>query len=254
MGGVADRIAARLLAAHREHRQIVTIGEEAPADAAEAFLVQDAVLRGLQGDVRPAAWKVSPPSPLLGMLASPVPAARCMSSPASLPASRFHMLGIEVEVAFVIARDLPPRAAPYADAEVLAAVGAARVAIELVDTRLADWNEASPLWRLADFQSNGALILGSGRRDWRGIDFSALDAELWIGGQRIALGQAAHPAGDPSRLLPWLANHCIQRCGGLRSGDVVTTGTWTGLQFAEPGDDVRARFPGLGEASLVLAR
>jgi 2-keto-4-pentenoate hydratase len=54
-------------------------------------------------------------------------------------------------------------------------------------------------------------------------------------------------------LLPWLAAHAARRCGGLRRGDVVTTGTWTGMHFAAAGDAIEARFPGLGQARLTLA-
>jgi 2-keto-4-pentenoate hydratase len=250
----ADEIAARLLDARRQQRQFASADVAPPADLAEAYCVQDAVLRGLDGDAWPWLWKVSPPAPALGIVAAPVPASCCFPSPARLAAGDYHMLGIEVEIAFRFAQPLPPRTEPYGDGEVRGAVDGVVVTIELVDTRLADWRDASPLWRLADFQSNGALVVGSGRDDWRGIDFSALDAELWIDGALIVRARGAHPVGDPASLLPWMANHCAQRCGGLRAGDVVTTGTWTGLHVAAAGNVVEGRFPGVGEAKLVLAR
>lgn len=247
-------IAERLLDARRQQRQIVSAAVTPPADAAEAYRIQDAVVRGLDGNRRPWLWKVSPPAPALGIVAAPVPPSCCFASPARLAAGDYHVLGLEVELAFRFGHDLPPRAAPYGDREVRDAVEAILVTIELVDSRLADWRDATALWRLADFQSNGALILGSGRSDWRGIDYTALDAELWIGGALLLRARGAHPVGDPAKLLPWMANHCGQRCGGLRAGDVVTTGTWTGLHLGAAGDVVEARFPAVGEAKLILAR
>jgi 2-keto-4-pentenoate hydratase len=109
------------------------------------------------------------------------------------------------------------------------------------------------LWKLADFQSNSALVVGSGTRDWRAIDFKAQRVELRIGERTIA-ATGAHPFGNPFRLMPWIAAHCARRAGGLRAGDVVTTGSWTGLEIVLPGHEVIARFPGVGEASVRLDR
>jgi 2-keto-4-pentenoate hydratase len=52
--------------------------------------------------------------------------------------------------------------------------------------------------------------------------------------------------------MPWIARHCSKRGAGLRAGDLVTTGAWTGLQFAKAGDVVTARFPGIGEATVRI--
>jgi 2-keto-4-pentenoate hydratase len=164
------------------------------------------------------------------------------------------MIGIESEIAFRLGRDLPPRAAPYADEEIAAAATEALVTIELCDTRLSNWKDTSALWRLADFQLNAALVTGSGRRDWQAIDFTRQRAELWIDGTLAMEATGVHPYGNPIRLLPWLAAHCAARCGGLRAGDIVTTGTWTGMQFVQPGAEVVTQFPGIGEASVTLVK
>ncbi|HEX7967524.1 MAG TPA: fumarylacetoacetate hydrolase family protein, partial [Stellaceae bacterium] len=60
-------------------------------------------------------------------------------------------------------------------------------------------------------------------------------------------------AGHPRRLLAWLANHCARRGSGIAVGDIVTTGTHTGLVFVVPGATATVRFAGLGEASVTLA-
>jgi 2-keto-4-pentenoate hydratase len=87
------------------------------------------------------------------------------------------MIGVEAEVAFRLAKDLPPRSRPYSERSVAAAIGEVVVAIELCDTRLANWKDTSGLWKLADFQNNSALVVGSGTKDWLKIDFLKQEME-----------------------------------------------------------------------------
>lgn len=164
------------------------------------------------------------------------------------------MIGVEVEIGFRLGRDLPGRAAAYDEHEVADALTETLVMLELCDTRLADWETAPAMWRLADFQLNAGLVAGSGIADSRALDFAGLHAELWIDGVKTKDVTGAHPLGNPARLLPWLALHCARRAGGLHAGDLVTTGSWTGMDFVLPGAEVVARFPGLGEARVTLER
>src|SRR5207302_4310169 len=93
-----------------------------------------------------------------------------MASPARIPSRDHSLFGIEAEVAFRLASDLPPRDRPYDRAEIVAAVASLYPAIELVDTRFADWQAVDQLAKLADNQSNGALIHGAAVADWRSLD------------------------------------------------------------------------------------
>jgi len=232
----AERMAALLLEARAGGALVDAAREPGPADLAEVYRVQDLVLRALAGAARPGAWKAIPPRPGTEPAASPVPPAQVVSSPARLPAGR-ELLGVEAEIAFRLGADLEPEEA--------------LVAIELCETRLARWDSAPLLWKIADFQSNAALVVGTGTRDWRAIDFSAQQVELMVNGSLVGQAVGAHPAKDPSLLLPWLVGHCAKR-GGLRAGDIVTTGSWVGIVPVAPGDDVVARFAGIGEARLRL--
>ena len=252
MPNSAAAIAALFVDAHTRGHQFEAATDSSPATAEVAYQIQDRIFAALHPGQRGGAWKVGGSRPGVEPTAAPIPSARLHASPARVPAREFHMIGIESEIAFRLGRDLPPRAAPYAEAEIAAAVTEALVTIELCDTRLSNWKDTSALWRLADFQLNAALIVGSGRQDWRSIDFSRQRAELWIDGALNKEATGGHPYGDPIRLLPWLAAHCMARGGGLRAGDIITTGSWTGMQFVKPGAEVTARFPGIGEASVTL--
>ncbi len=251
MSNPIDRIAAQFVEARTSGRQFTAAADPAPATVEEAYAVQDKVFAALYPGQRGTAWKVGGPRPDVAPGMAPIPAAVLHASPARVPAKGYHMIGIESEIAFRLGSDLPPRAAPYTEEEIAAAVTEALVIIELCDTRLANWKEASPLWRLADYQFNAALVIGSGKRDWRAIDFAAQRVEQWIDGKLAKEATGSHPWGNPIRLLPWLTAHCATR-GGLHAGDLITTGTWTGMQFVQPGATVTTRFPGIGEASVTL--
>lgn len=228
---------ARLLIDARTGGSLVR-SDDAPRDATEVYWIQEAVLQALSGGRRASLWKAIPPRAGADPLATPVPPQGILRSPASAAPARRGLLGVEAEIAFRLGEGL--------------AVEEALVAIELAETRLADWKGAGAWWKLADFQSHGAFVLGSGTRAWRAIDFAAQSVELLVNGVSKARATGAHPSGDPSRLVPWMLEHCARR-GGLRPGDVIATGSWVGIVPVSPGDEVLVRFPGIGEASLTLA-
>jgi 2-keto-4-pentenoate hydratase len=250
-GAPAVAKATKLLVdAHRTRKPAQTAGVALGSEK-EAYQVQDAVYADLWPGTRAAAWKAGGPSDKVEPTAAPIPPENVLRSPASVAGATMRMIGVEAEVAFRLVKDLPPRTRPYSERSIAAAVGEVLVAIELCDTRLADWKETSGLWKLADFQNNGALVAGSGTRDWQKIDFLQQEVEFTIG-SRVARAKGAHSFGNPFRLLPWLVKHCRKRGLGLRAGDIITTGAWTGLEIAKTGDEVVARFPGIGEATVRI--
>jgi len=248
---IAIEQAAKLLEkAHRSGRPVATGGVELKTEK-EAYRVQEAVYAELWPGKRPVAWKAGGPSDKVEPTAAPIAPARVIHSPASAQAASMNMVGVEAEVAFRFAKDLPLRTRPYSERSIAAAVGEVLVAIELCDTRLTDWRQTSGLWKLADMQNNSALVVGSGTREWQKIDFLQQEVEFRIGA-RVVKAKGAHSYGNPLRLLPWLVKHCAKRGHGLHAGDIVTTGAWTGLEIASAGDEVKASFPGIGEATVRI--
>jgi len=250
-GAAATGKAARLLVKAHRTRTPAATGDVALRNEDDAYHVQAEVFEALWPGARPAAWKVGGPSDKVVPTAAPIPGEKLLRSPASVVGANMRMIGVEAEVAFRLAKDLPPRARPYSGRSVMAAVGEVLVAIELCDTRLANWKKTSGLWKLADFQNNDALVTGSGTRDWQKIDFLKQEVEFKVGA-RVVRAKGAHSFGNPARLLPWLVTHCAKHGHGLHAGDVITTGAWTGLEIAKPGDEVTARFPGIGEATVRI--
>lgn len=227
-------LAASLVRAHR-NREFVALPTDLTTE--EAYRVQDLVFAELARGQRPNAWKVGGPGPDVEPTMAQILPGRLFASPARVETNGFQMLGVEIEVAFRMGEDAKPVEA--------------FVAIEVCDTRLADWKNASPAAKLADFQSNAALVAGSGTSGLEQIDWRHQRAELWIDGRLAKAVNGTHPYGNPARLLPWARTHAAPR-GGLHAGDLVTTGSWTGMDFVRPGAEVRAVFPGVGEAMVEM--
>lgn len=246
-----DQIARMFLEARSGGPLVTPEPADALASVADAYVVQERVVREL-GPV--GAWKVGAASPSAEPMRAPILTGDIHASPVSLPASRFHVLGIEAEIAYRLRADLPARARPYTADDLAAAIEGMLPAIELVDARLADHAAAPPLWKLADNQINGGLVAGAPVHDWQRLDPRTQPVRLEVDGAVVAEGQGGNTAGDPFRLLVWLANSCGSHCGGLRRGQIVTTGSLTGLRFVAPGARVRASFEGLGEVAVTFTR
>jgi 2-keto-4-pentenoate hydratase len=240
--------ATALLAARSRRQRLAQLPEDArPRGADDAYAVQDAVVAAT-GPI--AAWKVGAKSPADEPQCAPICAAWVHPSPAHFAEDAFALNGIEAEIAFTLARDLPPRGTLYTEADVRSNVLTVHPVIEVIDSRYVDFRSVDPWSVLADFVSHGALVVGPGVPMPERFDVREQDVELDVDGKRVAKGRGSNPAGDPFRLLAWLANHAASRCGGLRRNTIVTTGSWTGLSIAPPGARVIARFAGIGEARI----
>lgn len=217
-------------------------------DATTAYAVQEATLCGL-GPV--AGWKVGANSPVDEPACAPPPAGGVLASGASLVGPPWRLRGIEVEVAVRLGKDLAGTdGVPQRDT-VVNAVDAVLPAIEVVESRLADRRDSAPLSQLADLQSHGALVLGQpSSLHPADLDLRAVQAFLAFDGQPVASTRGANPAGDVWRLLAWLTWHCARRGQPLRAGQVVTTGSCTGLLFAAEDAHVQAQLDGAGLVEL----
>jgi 2-keto-4-pentenoate hydratase len=237
--------AAALLRAARRGSPLATLPEPLrPADAHAAYAIQ----RALIADQTIGGWKVGL-GPHGSMLCAPMPAAGIVASPATL--GRGRLRGIEAEVSFRVGVDLPPRATPYGREDVIAALATAHPSIEVLESAYADPDAVDPLSRLADLIMHGGFVFGPGVRAWQDVDFAAMTVTQTIDG--AVLRRTGNPAGDMIRLVVWLADVGARWAGGLKAGQIVTCGSWTGKTLAGPGARASVAFPGLGEASVAFA-
>ena len=218
-----------------------------PASVSDAHAIQDAVTDALGYEV--GAFKANAP-PDAEANRGVIYGRDIHPSPARIQASTVPLLGVEGEVAFRFTRDLPARQEPYSEQEVAAAVEAC-AAIEVVHSRYVDHTARSSLEKLADGISNGAFVPGETVTEWRGLDLRRVHVELEVNGQTVLSQDGGHPTGDPLGVATALVN--MMRTGpGIRRGQYVTCGSFTGVRFLRPGNTCAVRFSGIGEARVAF--
>lgn len=157
---------------------------------------------------------------------------------------------VEPELAFVLGRDLPPRAQPYDAEEVAGAIASAHLALELIDNRYDEQASLHFADRLADGLVNQGLWLGPAIDVASARAAQALDIEMSADGQPLCAQPGAHPAGEPLRPLCWLSEFLRGRGQGLRAGQVVITGSYAGAPWVPVGPTLQVRFGHLGTVKL----
>jgi 2-keto-4-pentenoate hydratase len=246
------------LADARLHGTTVTASQaDGPADAATAYAMQQEVFKFLG----PAsiAWKVGSTSPesqaKLGTTepgAARVPEQFYFTTRQDVPVFAAHDLWVEGEFALRLGRDLPPRDAAYTRDEVSGAIDGVAPALEIVGSRLAEGIAKGGRFRVtADGGANVTLSIGSVIDDWRRFDLPNHELRLSINGEEAAVGVGERALGDPVNVMVWLANH-QRTISGLRAGEIVSTGTCTGLIRVKPGDLLLGDFGGIGAVEARL--
>ena len=161
------------------------------------------------------------------------------------------LLGLESEFAFEMARDYPGRGGVLDLASLADAVAECRAAIEVVGRRLEADIPLNQKSVIADFGINVAFALGDEIPNWR--DGALLDAPVraLVDGKPVAQGNGHLVLGNPLESLLWLARKLAASGKHLRAGDIVLTGTCTGITQVAAGQTFEARF---GEATAVSLR
>ncbi len=183
------------------------------------------------------------------------------ASPAKVPVALTPSLFIEPEITFRLTADLPPRAKLYTHEEVASAVEAC-VSMEIVDTRFDTkhktirqrLNERATLVEAyADNQTNGAFVIGSPVKNWRDIDFGAVKVRMSADDKTIVETVGGHAFTDPFPPVVVLANY-LRKGPGLKAGQVVATGSFSGFFPVEIGQQIVADFEGVGKAIATFVK
>ena len=241
--------ASALLAARKSGTALAGLADAAPATEAETWAIQRAVLAGLGGSI--GGYKCAAP-PGMPTSAAIVAAAGIRHAPTSWAVPAGQQIGIETEIAVRFKRDLPARGKDYTLDEVLDAVDAAFPAIELVKSRYTDMRAVSPLENMADNVAHIGFVHGADVPNWRSFDLKNRKVKQVCGGITQVDKIGGNPSGDPLIPLLWLVNHLPQFGLHLQAGQIVTTGSTTGLIFVDSHQKVVSSFEGFGEVSVDL--
>jgi len=167
-----------------------------------------------------------------------------------IPTGSFLIPRVEVEVGFVLGDDLPGEGCTVED--VLRCTDFVAPAIELIDSRIADW-KIGLMDTISDNASSCGVILGKERVRPADLDVAKIDATLTINGNKVAEGTSGAVLGDPTIAVAWLADKVASFGVRLRKGHVVLPGSCTRAYDVKPGDDVVATFAGLGSVSISFS-
>lgn len=226
-----------------------------PRDRTEAYAIQAAIENHSTGKL--FGWKIAATSEagqkhinVEGPMAGRILAETVIPDGGTASMAGNEMRVGEPEFAFRMARDLPPRSVPYTVQEVLDAVDTLHPAIEIPDSRFADFVSAGAAQIIADNACAHLFVLGAPTKaNWRALDLVEEKPVITLRGKQY-LGHGKNVLGDPRVALAWLANELRELGVTLKAGEVVTTGTCHPPLPIQGGDVFEVDFGVLGKVSV----
>lgn len=230
-----------------------------PAGRAEAYRVQ-ALLEGYS-QAPLYGWKIAATSEagqrhigVDGPLAGRLLAERVIADGGACALGNNLMKVAELEFAFRMAGDLPPRDRPYSQDEVLEAVASLHPAIEIPDSRFLHFERVGFAQLIADNACAHRFVLGpAAGTDWRALDLAAHKGRMLRNGSLAAEGIGQNVLGDPRIALTWLANELSAHGETLKAGHIVTTGTCLKPVTIAQADHFEGDLGVLGRVSVRLS-
>lgn len=218
----------------------------------QAYQVQDAFTKvhktGIVGYKVGAASDASQKivgakEPFFGVLYS----SETFQNGAKLRRKDFFNPGMEGEFAFRIGRDLDAKLAPFSIEDVSNAIDAVLPAIEICDNRFQSWKSVSLEEIIGDNAFHGALVIGEPVQDWRQFNLLTHEIGLTFDGKEVGRGPGELILGHPLKSALWLANKLTEYGKSLRKGDLIASGTCTGLHYSQEAKRVGATLGEIGE-------
>ena len=229
-----------------------------PGERAEAYAVQGCLEACTAAPLY--GWKIAATSTagqkhigVDGPLAGRLLAERVIAAGGTCVLGNNLMKVAELEFAFRMGRDLPPRAAPYTEDEVLGAVATLHPAIEIPDSRYEHFEKVGAPQLIADNACAHRFMLGPAAPEgWRALDLAAHKGHATRNGAPAGEGIGSNVLGGPVTALTWLANELSRHGLTLRAGEVVTTGTCLIPVPIAAGDRIEGDLGVLGRVAISI--
>lgn len=168
-----------------------------------------------------------------------------------IPVSRLLQPRVEAELALVLGKSLDADRITLTD--VISAVAYALAAIEVVDSRVKDW-DINIIDTVADNASSGVVVLGNSPVPLAAIDTRLCGMVMERAGDQVSIGLGAACLGNPINAALWLARTLAAAGDPLRAGDVILTGALGPMVPANPTDVFTARISGLGSVRARFSK
>jgi 2-keto-4-pentenoate hydratase len=157
----------------------------------------------------------------------------------------------EAEIAFVLGVDLPSPATTVE--QVAAAVATVHAAIEIVDSRIAEW-KISFADTVADNGSSAFFLLAEQGLPLAGLDLEGAAMEMRINGEVASTGIGAAALGNPLNAAAWLSQTLAAAGEPLKAGDILLAGALGPMVTLKPGDLVETSVAGIGSCSFTYGK
>lgn len=167
-----------------------------------------------------------------------------------IEAGRLMQPRAEAEVALVLEHDLDLGKHGFAD--IIRSTAFALPAIEIVDSRIADWNIRF-VDTVADNASCGLYVLGGQKKSLADVDLRTIPMSMSINSKEVSTGEGSACLGHPLNAARWLADVMCERGTPLKAGDVVMTGALGPMKPMQAGDIIVADFGPLGSVTTHVA-
>jgi 2-keto-4-pentenoate hydratase len=257
MERLLDVSAPITLAKCRRDGTVVRLPLHKLASRAEAEAFQVAAVRALGRE--PCGYKIGATSIEAQQLLScqepihaPILREDLLASGATFPIPA-GLLGVECEFGFLLGRDFPTSAEMLDITALRSAIAECFVALELVGRRVAPDLPLNEVSSIADFALDVAVVRGAPIRDWGRQDLALMPVRAVLDGVTVASGTGAMVLGHPLNALLWLAEALRKRGDKLRSGEMILTGTCTGITKVAPGQVFAGCFADLPPVRVQLA-